>query len=168
MIEIYKNLYVGDDSDYLKISHREGWSALRPIKFGPGGHKSILRYTTQAAPEGPNYLVATSGKNHMALNMIDLDDPKYFDWGMIVTGLKFVKDRLEYGDKVFVGCNAGHSRGPTMGLMFLRTIGDMPYKFTKAEKIYKTLYPPFSPDEGIFGFAKMNWNNLENLLVKGD
>ena len=82
MIEIYKNLYVGNDSDYLKISHREGWSALRPIKFGPGGHKSILRYPTQAAPKGPNYLVATSGKNHMALNMIDLDDPKYFDWGM--------------------------------------------------------------------------------------
>src|ERR1039458_10384189 len=87
MEEIYKKLvYVGDDLDYEKIAHREGWSALRCAKYGPGGHKEILGYTSPGAPKGPNYLWATKGKNLMALNLLDLTDPAMVPFSAIKHG----------------------------------------------------------------------------------
>jgi hypothetical protein len=166
MEEIYKNVFVGGDVDYLKVVHRKGWSCLRCCKFGPGGHKDILKYTTNAAPKGPNYLWATQGDNHMALNLLDLDDPNMIPFDAIKHGLDFVKKRLEAGDKVLIACNSGHSRGPTTGLMFLRAIGDLPYHFVKAEHIYKTLYPEYSPGMGMRQTARSHWTDLDRLELK--
>jgi len=165
MEEVYKNVYVGDDNDYLKITHRENWSALRCCKFGPGGHKEILGYTTNAAPKGKNYLWATKGNNLMALNLLDLDDPNMIPFDAIKHGLDFVKQRLEAGDKVLIACNSGHSRGPTTGLMFLRAIGDMPHHFVKSETIYKTLYPKYDPGMGMRQTARTHWTDLENSEI---
>lgn len=166
MHEIYDNVYVGGDEDYLKIAPKEKWSALRCCKFGPGGHKDVLKYTTNAAPAGKNYLWVYKGNNHLALNLLDLDDPNMIPFNAIEEGLKFVKKRLDIGDKVLIACNSGHSRGPTTGLMFLRAIGDLPYHFIKSEHIYKTLYPQYSPGMGIRQVARSHWTELENLLEK--
>jgi hypothetical protein len=163
MHEIYTNLYVGGDADYEKLAHREGWSALRVAKYGPGGHKDLLGYTTPGAPKGPNYLWATKGENLMALNILDLDDPNMIPFEAIQHGLDFVKKRLAAGDKVLIACNAGHSRGPTTGLMFLRSIGELPYHFVKAEHIYKTLDPMFDPGMGMRQVAKSHWTDLDKL-----
>lgn len=166
MHEVYNNVYVGGDVDYEKLKNKAGWSYLRCAKYGPGCHQDILKYTTLGAPDGPNKYVAKKGKNLMALNLLDLDDPHFVPWDAIKQGLDFVKNRLESGDKVLIACNSGHSRGPTTGLMFLRSIGDLPYHFVKSEHIYKTLYPLFDPGQGMRQFARMHWTNLENLELK--
>ena len=162
MQEVYTNLYIGNDEDYEKLADKDGWSFLRPIKYGPGGHHDILKYHTLAAPEGPNKYIAKR-KNTVALNVLDLADPFFMPWDAIVSGLKFVHKRLAAGDKVLIACNAGHSRGPTLGLLYLRAIGDMPYHFVKSEYIYKTLYPMYDPGQGMRQFARTHWSDLERL-----
>jgi hypothetical protein len=96
----------------------------------------------------------------MALNMLDLDDPNFVDPGMIEAGLEFAFTELLSGRKLLIACNAGQSRGPTTGLMFLRYIGDMPHAYLHSQRIYHTIYPPYEPKQGIDQFARMHWANL--------
>ena len=162
MENIYTRLYVGGDGDYQRLAGKDGWSFLRCCKYGEGGHQQVLGYTTLAAPKGPHYLwVKAKGGDHLlALNILDLDDPNFFDPQMIVTGLRFVKERLDAGDKVLIACNKGHSRGPTMALMFLRWIGEMPYHYVKAETIFRALYPQYDPGIGMRQYSREHWNDL--------
>ena len=167
MDNVYTRLWVGDDADYLRIAHKEDWSVLRCCKYGPGGHQQILGYHTPAAPKGPNYLIARPRGNtrHLALNMLDLDDPHFFDPKMIKTGLDFIQEQLDKGQKVLVACNKGHSRGPTMAFMFLRMIGDLWAGFIQSENVFKTLYPAYSPGIGMRQFARSHWNTLGRMAL---
>lgn len=160
MEEVYPNLYVGDDQDYLTLKDKSGWCFVRACKEGPGGHRDTLHYNTLGAPKGKDYFFVRK-VNRLVMNLIDIDDPAYVRDDTINPALKFIKDKLEKGDKVLCACNKGHSRGPTVALMFLRTIGDMPYHFQKAEKIYKTLYKKYDPSQGIRQYAKSHWDKLE-------
>lgn len=156
MVEIIPRLYVGNDQDYERIKDREGWGFCRCCKYGPGGHQQTLNYHTLAAPEGKDKYVIRR-KNLLALNLLDLDDPNFIDKASIDSALSFIGEQLEEGRKVLVACNHGHSRGPTIALLYLRSVGEMPYSFVWAEKIYRVLYPEYDPAQGIRQFARMNW-----------
>lgn len=159
MEDVFHNLYVGNDADFNRLKDEDGWAFLRCCKHGPGGHQQTLGYTTAAAPKGKTYLSVRRG-NRVALNIIDVDDPNYFPLEMINTGLDFIQEQLEDGKKVLVACNHGHSRGPTMVLMFLRRIGEMPYSFIRSEMIYMTLCPSYNPAQGIRQAARELWAEL--------
>jgi hypothetical protein len=104
--------------------------------------------------------------NLMALNLLDLDDPNFIPTEMIRKGLQFVHERLQAGDKVLIACNQGHSRGPTVALMYLRSIGEMPYHFIGAERVFRTLYPPYSPAQGIRQYARSHWDSLADQNIE--
>jgi hypothetical protein len=159
MKQISPNVYVGDDADYEKVKDNKDWAFVRCCKFGPGGHKDILGYDTQASPEGKNkYWVRRS--NILALNLLDLDDPNFVPTEAIQVALDFIRDNVDE-KKVLIACNAGHSRGPTLGLMWLRTLGRMPYSFIHSSKIYRNeIYPNYDPSPGIEQFARMHWSSL--------
>jgi hypothetical protein len=157
--EIYHHVYVGDDTAYDRLKDKDGWSFLRCCKYGPGGHAQTLGYHTLAAPEGREHFVVKRG-HLMALNMLDLDDPHYVDPEMVQQGLDFAKEELLSGRKLLIACNAGQSRGPTMGLMFLRSIGDMPHAYLMSQRIYHTIYDAYKPSQGIEQFARSVWPNL--------
>lgn len=163
MEEIYNNVYVGDDNDYLKIKDKPEWVSARMCKYGPGGHQQTLGYKSLAAPKGKNYLFVEK-PDHLAVNILDLDDPNMIPFECITTALKYIKKELDAGKKVLIACNQGHSRGPTTGLLFLRAIGDLPYHFIKAEQIYKTLYPKYDPGMGMRQIARSHWSELDNFL----
>lgn len=160
MKEISPNVFVGGDEDYEKIKNDKSWVALRCAKYGPGGHQQTLEYHTLAAPEGENqYWVERI--RLMSLNLLDLDDPDFVPVEAVQKGLDFIKDHVN-DHKVLVACNSGISRGPTMGLMWLKTIGRMPYAFARAEMHYSAIYPKYSPGTGIRQFARMHWAALGN------
>lgn len=161
MIKVHENLYVGDDSDFERLHERSGWSFLRCCKFGPGSHKELLGYETQAAPEGKNQFVVRKG-NIMALNLLDLHDPNFVPTEAIQTGLDFIQKELAAGNKVLVACNHGVSRGPTVALMFMRTLGEFPYGFMQSERIFRGIYHPYNPGIGINQFARQQWAFLGN------
>lgn len=165
MEQIYPNVFVGGDTDYEKIKDRPEWRTARMCKYGPGGHKETLGYETKGAPKDKNYL-SKEADNRLAVNILDLNDPYMIPFECIELAIKYVKKQLKDGKKVLIACNQGHSRGPSTGLAFLRSIGDMPFNFQTAERIYKTLYPKYDPGMGIRQVLKSHWSELPNLEEK--
>lgn len=163
MTNIIGSLYVGGDTDYEKIKDRPDWSCLRCCKCGPGGHKETLGYSSNAAPKGTDYLAVTKGRR-MALNFIDANDPNFIPLKMVETGIQYIDGRLNAGDKVLVACNAGHSRGPTTAMLYLRAIGELPHNFHSSERIFRTLYPKYDPGLGVRTFARQSWAHFDNFL----
>lgn len=166
-MEIIDNVYCGGDKEFERVRTQPGWSFLRTAKEGPGGHRQTLGYHTLGAPKGPNYLWVRR-RNLMALNILDIDDTdsdiKVPDEA-IDKGLAFADERYRAGDKILIACNQGHSRGPSMCMMFLRTIGELPQSFHQAEKIFKTLYPKYDPGRGMRSALRRRWDDLKDKYV---
>jgi hypothetical protein len=164
MVDIYDGLYVGDDTDYEKIKSNSDWRSARMCKYGPDGHQQTLGYKSLSAPKGKNYLSAEKD-NRLAVNILDLDDPQMIPFECIKIALDYIKEQLEKGKKVLVACNSGHSRGPSTGMAFLRSIGELPYHFIKSENIYKVLYPNYDPGIGIRQLLREHWGDLQDMEV---
>jgi hypothetical protein len=166
MEEIIPRLFEGNDEAYEKTKGRAGWSYLRAAKYGPGGHKEILGYSTPGAPPGKNYLWVRKG-NLLALNILDLDDPEMIPEELIFKGLDFIHERLAAGDKVLVACNFGHSRSASLVLMYLRAIGEMPHAVGTSMKLFKKFYPTYSPNHGMEFWTRKLWNELKDKYLIG-
>ncbi len=121
MEQIIKSLYLGSDED-VPEAKRRGYSRLSCCKDGPDSHRSMLGYTSLGAPKGKDYLVARRG-DWMALNLIDSPDPNMIPDAVIEAGIKFIDEQIKKGKTVFVHCNAGHSRSPSIVMMYLRSVG---------------------------------------------
>lgn len=167
MESVIDNLYIGGDRDYERLGDKPEWSTLRCCKEGRGGHRDVLGYRTLAAPSGADYLTVKKG-DHMALNFIDPNDPHFIPIKMLVDAVVFIDKQLSAHKKVLIACNAGHSRGPTTAMLYLRSIGDLPHNFVASERLFRTLYPQYHPGVGMRQFAKTNWNYFASLLRKGN
>jgi len=152
-MEVYKNLFIGDDTAYERLKARENWFFIRCCKFGPGGHKDTLGYTTQGAPKDKNYYFVYKD-NRLALNLLDSDDPNFIPDVIIDEAMKCIGKQLESGKKVLVACNQGRSRGPTVAMLFLRSIKDLPARYHEAFRIFKGIYDKYDPGQGMEQKAK--------------
>jgi hypothetical protein len=160
--EIIKGLWVGGDKDVPKAKER-GFSRLTCAKDGPDGHRAMLKYTTMGAPKGPEYLFAQRG-HWAAMNCLDIDDPLMIPDEMILDGLRFIHQQRTQNHEVLVHCNAGHSRGPSTALLYLRSIGEMPGGAGASMRKYKTLYPPFDPGVGMKAKIRELWDVVPTLF----
>jgi hypothetical protein len=162
--EIIPRLWVGDE-EAVPVVEKRGYSILAACKDGsPDCHRAVLGYTSLGAPHDKNYYFFRSDIKHMALNLIDVDDPAMVPDEPIDAGLKFIKERYDAGDKVLSHCIAGHTRGPTMMFMFLRTINEMPDSFLAAEKKFRYLYPSYDPGIGMRARARERWKTLPTFF----
>src|SRR6266436_350333 len=162
--EIIDRLYVGDE-EALPTAEKRGYSVLAACKDGsPDCHRAVLGYTTLGAPKDKNYYFFQSDKRHMALNLIDTENPEMIPREVTDAGLRFMKEQYDAGKTILSHCIAGHSRGPTMMLAFLRTIGEMPESFASAERKFRTLYPPYDPGVGIRSHIHERWRELEHFF----
>lgn len=160
MEEVIKGLWVGSDEDVPEAKKR-GYSRLACAKDGPDGHRAMLGYTTMGAPKGPEYLFAERG-HWAAMNIIDVDDPSMIPDKMIDAGLKFIHEQMSAGRKILVHCNAGHSRGPSTAMLYLRTIGELPQGFKQAKHVFKTLYRRYDPGHGMEAKSRSRWQELKD------
>jgi len=158
MIEIYPNLFIGNQNDYeTKVRHESGWSVVHACK--EPYHRQALGYRTKAAPKNhPEYLIAKRG-NHLILNLVDADNPAYIPQEIIDAALEFIFEHLGSGDRVLVHCNEGCSRSAGIGLLYLVKFTDRLPKRTlsEAEEVYRSIYPPYNPKNGMRGFMLGNW-----------
>lgn len=162
MENIIDKIYVGSDADVAE-SKRRGYSRLTCAKDGPDGHRAMLGYTTLGAPKGDDYLFASRG-HWGAMNCIDHQDSDFIPTEMILEALRWAKKEYDAGHTILFHCNHGHSRGPTTALMFMRAIGEMPYGFNKAVKVFRTLYSEYDPQPGMKNKAHELWKELEGLF----
>ena len=164
LVEVIDRLYVGDE-EAVPQAEKRGMSILAACKDGSiDCHRAVLGYTTLGAPKDRNYYFVQKDSKHMALNLIDTDDVSFIPDTVINAGLGFLKEQYAAGKKVFSHCVAGHSRGPTMAMMFMRAIGELPHGFQTSEKVFKTLYSPYSPGRGMREYARERWAELPTFF----
>lgn len=158
MIEVYKNLYVGNEQDYeQKVKGNEGWAVVHTCK--EPYHRQILGYTGRGAPKDhPEYLFAERD-NRLALNIVDADNPEFFDKSMIDYAMCFIFDKLEKNLKVLIHCNQGESRSPSIAMLYIAIYGRIPNNTIEdAEKAFIQVYPKYNPKQGIRGHMGKFWN----------
>jgi len=168
MIEIFPNLYIGNENDYeSKVRHEKGWCVIHACK--EPYHRQALGYRTKAAPkEHPEYLSASRG-NRLILNLIDAPDPAYIPKEIIDAALEFINTTLQAGNRILVHCNLGESRSPGIGLLYLlKYTNKLPKKtYSEAESAFRAVYPNYNPKGGIKGFIMAHWEEYSgemNLL----
>jgi hypothetical protein len=174
VIEIYQNIFVGDEQDFYRVNFdfancmEEEWHILHCCK--DPFHRAFVGYVGRGAPkESPEYLFARRG-NRMALNMVDAKSPEFFSKEMITAGLDFLEEGYKAGKKILIHCNRGESRSPSVAMLFVfrrilkATSNDgerTAYAFTtfeEAEAEMKQIYPAYAPADGIRGHLMQYWN----------
>ena len=162
--EIISRLFVGDE-EAVPIAEKRGYSILAACKDGSSDcHRAVLGYSTPGAPKDKNYYFYRSDTKHMALNLIDSEDVDFIPDEVIDAGLRFIKERYDAGDTVFVHCIAGHSRSTTLMLIFLRAIGEMGDSFLGAERKFRALYSHYEPGKGMRNYARERWARLPKFF----
>src|SRR5690349_410004 len=84
-------------------------------------HREMVGYITRGAPkESPEYLYAVRNYySEMSLNLVDVDDPAYVSKDLMDAAINFVNYHRCKQRNVFIHCNQGLSRGPTVGMLVI-------------------------------------------------
>ena len=106
------------------------------VKFSAGGNAALIN------------------PNHMVLNMVDAESPRYFPDEMVNAGLDFITERFAAGDAVLVHCNMGISRSPSMAMLWMFEHGFLDDEFRYAVPQFKKLYKDWMPGNGIWQYLK--------------
>jgi predicted protein tyrosine phosphatase len=132
-----------------------GWSIVHACK--EPYHRAALGYTSRGAPkDDPEYLIARRGPRLM-LNLVDVDDPQYVRPEIFEAALDFIDNELELGTNVLVHCNQGHSRAPSIAMLWLGRRSLLPDDFEEAEAAFRRIYSDYAPRNGIRSFVEANW-----------
>ena len=159
MIEIYKNLFIGNANDFeLKVRNEMNWNVVHACK--EPYHRQLLGYTGRGAPKNHSEYLFAVRENVLYLNLVDAEDSAYFPKEVIDKALSFVKMSIEKDIKCLVHCNQGESRSPGIGLLFLKSIGHFNnMSFTDAERNFIKIYPLYKPSNGMRGYIEKSWIN---------
>ncbi len=158
MIEIYSNLFIGNELDYeTNVKQQNGWIVVHACK--EPYHRQALGYSGRAcSKEHPEYLFALRD-HRLILNLVDVENPSWVSPIIVDEAIKFIDSGLKKGLKVLVHCNQGMSRSAGLGLLYLAYIGQFHnMDFFSAEEEYRKLYPPYNPAGGIRGYCEENWS----------
>lgn len=156
MVEVYANLFVGDQTDYeLRVSREDGWCVVHACK--EPYHRQALGYTGKGAPKNhPEYLWARRD-HRLCLNMVDAPNPDFIPHELVDAALDFIHQSLPNG-KVLVHCNQGMSRSVGIAMLYLAAFTDeLPTDFGEAEVEFRQRYPAYAPGAGIRGFMLRHW-----------
>jgi len=147
MKEVFPNLFIGDQSDFER--EQEGmrdWAIVQACK--EPYHRRALGYAGRGAPKGhPEYFFAYRG-NRLILNLVDSALPSYIPDIIIEEAITFIDANLRRGKKVFVHCNAGASRSPSLVLAYLVRHTKFTEGLTLFESVeakFKLIYPSYFP-----------------------
>jgi len=164
VVEIYPNVFVGNDADaeqLLAAYNPEEWFVLHCAK--EKWHREMVGYTGRGCPkDSQEYLFARRG-NRMALNMVDAKSPEFFSKEMITAGLDFLEEGYKAGKKLFIHCNRGESRSPSVAMLFVfkLILDNRPafyeITFEEAEAEIRQVYPAYAPADGIRGHLMQYW-----------
>lgn len=156
MEEVHDRIFVGCDHECFK--NKEGWVTVHACKSPC--HQRAVGYRGSLPSNHPNYLVLER-KNNLFLNMIDPPQP-LFMMPLFTDFLRFTKNHWNNGKKIFIHCNKGESRAPSLALLFLaKVIGKISnVSFEKAKEEFLKIYPYYTPGIGIQIYLRDNWGKF--------
>lgn len=152
MIEVYENVFVGNQKDFEDIKLKDGWVFILAAK--EPWHREALGYKGRKAPPGGEYFYARRG-NRLILNLVDAEDPKYIPGEIFRVALAAIDAR---GDKkVLIACNQGRSRAPGIAFAWMKKEGLLG---NECFKKFKSIYGEFEPNRGIREYLGIPENAL--------
>jgi len=157
MTQVHPKLFVGTEQDYeLLVKDRPGWAVVHACK--EPYHRQLLGYTGRGAPkDNPEYLVARRG-DRLYLNLVDTEDPAYVSDVIVHAAIDFIGEALAAGKDCLVHCNLGESRSPSLGLLYLASVGAIPNaSLPEAEAAFLKLYPAYRPKAGMRLYLAAHW-----------
>lgn len=156
MLEIYKNLFVGSETDENSIRGKAGWFVVHACK--EPYHRRALGYTGRAASKDhPEYLMAVR-EGCIILNLVDVDNVAYITPEIINAALNAIHQNIA-SLKVLVHCNQGASRSPTIAFLYLAKHTDLFHAQTHEQAMmgFRAIYPHYNPALGMSEYARLNW-----------
>lgn len=152
MVEITKNLYVGDDNDFKTID--DGWYIIHACK--EPYHRRLLGYTTRSCPMCSEYYYAERD-NILYLNLVDAKTVQYIPKIVINKAIDFIENNINE-HKILLHCNKGESRSPSIALLYLNKIGVI-HENNPLVGIdeFRKIYPNYKPNPGMFQYVLQNW-----------
>ena len=160
MIEVFDNIFVGNEQDYYDMQNLDNWAILHCCKHP--FHCSFVGYRGSLNSNHPDYAYKRID-NEMALNLVDMDkyNGNYLDFNkaMFETAFAFLDEYRNHGYRLLIHCNQGESRGPTVGMIYISRLGAFDYvDFNTALPKFQSLYPLYNPKENIFRTAQNLWS----------
>lgn len=163
MIEVYHKLFVGSQEDYEDLlPNGKDIFVLHAAK--EPYHRDYVGYTGKACDKDhPEYLMAIRW-NNMAVNLVDAQESKYFNPDLIKEVVKKILYLLINKKTVYIHCNQGESRAPSLALLVLLGLHAVSEDYGVAVKQFKMIYPNYNPGKGISDFLTENWNDYVNYF----
>jgi hypothetical protein len=159
ILRIANNLYIGKEEG-LVFTNRKEWAI---IHANQSYHYKVMGWSIHNRPkkDDKNYLYSESS-SEISLNWVD-GGPHLYEW----YGPEFFIKLLDFIDKhikerkVFIHCDLGISRSPTLALIYLakraNTIDN--YCFEDAYKGFIKIYPQYKPG-GIASYIEQVWTQI--------
>jgi len=157
VIEVYKNLYVGAQSDENAVRSQPGWFFIHACK--EPYHRQTLGYRTPGAPKThPEYLLAHR-PGRLILNLVDADNMSFISPIIIEAALAAIHEHRQT-QKVLLHCNQGQSRSPGIALLYLAHHTDhfAGLDHDAACQAFRGLYPAYAPARGVADFIRHHWS----------
>lgn len=99
------------------------------------------------------------GKNAVAVNLVDADDPKYFHSKIFKQLVRLIDEKVRDGESVTIICNKGQSRSASIAMLYLAAIGEITNEsYKKSSEEFIKLYKDFKPSRGISKFLEATWH----------
>jgi len=154
MIEVYENLFIGDDTD----CYPQNFKTIHACKTC---HQKHLGYRGSLPQNHPAYLIAETPE-HLFLNMVDMERellPK-FTHPIMKAAMDFM-DKHIGNNKILIHCNQGASRSAAVALLYLARKGVISKEnYQKAEADFIKIYPKTNLGLGIKLYLNNNWREL--------
>ena len=164
MLKVHENISVG----MIRV-----WDLFRGKKAGESllnlsskYHYKLLGWTKGFNyQDDPNYIMLYQD-GLLSVNWVDAD-ARFYDWkgqGVQVFNaiLDFIGKELEYNSKVYICCDKGQSRSPSVALLYLaKRLHVLPdTSFEEAREKFLLLYPMYNPG-GIKDFISEHWEEIK-------
>ena len=160
MIQVYKNLYVGDMRDCMAY-RRDKIAIIHACKTC---HRRTLGYSGCLCSEHPDYLIYNKGDD-LYLNLVDMPcefNPTYTN-PIFDAATKFIHERIGAAP-ILIHCDCGLSRSPSIAMVYLAQIGGVSSdSLQKAWADFAKLYPRYNPGHGIRMYMENNWDYLMRI-----
>lgn len=156
MFQVAPRILIGDAQDCSEFEF-SGYTVVHACKF-PCYMEIVGR---QLDSEHPDYLYKEKN-GHLYLNIIDSEKP-LFRIEQFYYFLDFAIRKYKENNTLFIHCNMGQSRSPSLALLLMANLGILSRaSYIDASFEFKKIYPAFLPGDGIQTFLRRNW---EKLLV---
>jgi len=161
ILQVHKAVYIGD-LEGLVFTNKKDWAIIHASqKF----HYKLFGwdYKNNKPPKTHPCYLKYKEEHEISLNLVD-GGPHLYEW-FGVEGFKelldFIDHNINLNRKIFIHCDKGESRSPSIALLYLaKRVGALnKNSYLEACSEFTKIYPKYNP-LGIAEYLYINWSKI--------